>query len=213
MKFKIGDQVVLSAFGKRKIDPYYIPYFKTEQTYICHCEDNFVVVITESSQTKFVLHEDFLEKEDNMGELQSNWKILSDHEICYFVGRNSGGWIVVQLSDGRFKAVLDSKIKDAPKECNGFNWKPEVYNSFTVGCVTLENRNGSIVDVKNPKECLCHEDKLKSLINSLDDIVKKITGGDHEIIHLEIGPINGKAGFHFHVPCKSVRSLCTRSAK
>lgn len=63
MKFKIGDKVVLSTKGKRKIDRYYLPYFKTEPVYIYHCESDSVVVITEESETKFALSKDFLKKE------------------------------------------------------------------------------------------------------------------------------------------------------
>ena len=205
MKFKVGDQVVLSTKGKRKIDRYYIPYFKTEQTHIYHCEDNFVLVITSDSETKFVLPEDFLEKEGNMGEI-TNWKILPHGQICYFVGRNSGGFAVVQVADGKLTAVVDSQIKDAPKECDGFNWKPEVYNSLTVGCVTLENRNGSIVDVRNPKECLCHEDKLKSLINQLNDLVNSV---DSDCNIYQIGIDEKDRGLHF-VETQDIIDLCTR---
>ena len=207
MKFKIGDQVVLSTKGKRGIDRYYLPYFKTEPIYIYHIEGNSALVVTEDSNTKFVLHEDFLEKEDTVGDTKSNWKILPQGQICYLVGRSLNGFSVLQTGDGKFVAAIDSQFEDAPKECDGFNWKPEVYNSLTVGCVTLENRDGSIVDVKNPKQFLFHEDKLKSIINNLNGLVKSVSN-KCSIYQIGIEEEN-RQGTRF-IYTQDIIDLCTR---
>lgn len=209
MKFITGDKVVLSIKGLRELNYNYFSYFEKEPVYILSytsLNSEFVLVICEDSQTKFHVHEDFLKKENNMNDSNLGWRILPTGEVCYFIGFNYGGVPIIQTEDGRCIPVVNSQLKDAPKECTGYGWKSVEYQSLHVGCVTLENRSGYIVDVKNPKACLCHEDKLKSLINQFDNLIKSVNDKCclHQLVIVEDQRVN------YFVDTQDIIDLCTR---